>query len=110
MSEELKGIKETKEAVDLGLGLAKALKAAKADGKIDVADIAHLIPLLSVASTAVDGADQVVAELKDLSEAEAAELITHIMTGLVVEDAKARAIVEKSLKLVVAAHSLIKEI
>lgn len=102
------GIKETKELVDAVHTAIKAGKTALADGKIDIQDLGQILVLIPAIQSAVDGAKEIPSELKDLDSAEAAELVTHVMTGLAIDDAKAREVIEKSLKVAVAAYELVK--
>lgn len=107
---EVVGVKELKEAVDLALGVVKAAGAVTADGKVDLADIGALIELSPLVGPGIAGADQIPAELKDLSAEEAAEVSAHVMAKLVVKDAKARKIIEDSLAVALALHKLVKTI
>ena len=75
-------IKETKEMVDFVIGLASAVNKSMADGKIDFADAGYLMAAMMVAGPAFGGAVAIPAELKDLSEAEAAELFAHVKEKL----------------------------
>lgn len=74
------GIKETKEVLKVGLMLQEALKGALSDGKFGFEDIAQFIPLLGSVSGAIEGIEQVPAELADLDAGEFDELV------LVVQD------------------------
>ena len=73
------GIKETKEIISgvklLGVDVASAL----ADGKIDFSDVQYAVDLAKNAQVLVDavnGANQVGSEIKDLDQAELLELGT----------------------------------
>lgn len=68
-------IKETKELLVAGFQGAAIFKSALADGKIGIGDIGLILPLIGVLNSAVDGIDQVPAELADLSEGEYDELV-----------------------------------
>lgn len=104
------GTKELKELLDLALaGVESGVKMAE-DGKFDVMDLAHIWPTVQAAPAAFAGVGQIPAELKDLDSSEAAELVAHVVAKLAVDDAKAMAIVEASLKLLVAGHGLYKAI
>jgi hypothetical protein len=78
MEAENKSIKETKELF-AGLGLvAKEVKGALADGKINVNDVQHILNLgkqHQVLIDAVNGVKEIPAELKDLDKAELLEII-----------------------------------
>jgi hypothetical protein len=107
MSEKL-GIKELKELVELPLGLVSAWHDAKADGKVGYEDAALLFKLFPVVGPALDGVSGVPSELADLSSEEAGELVVHVMGKLAIDDPKARALAEKSLKVLAAAYDLYK--
>lgn len=75
---EKKTIKETKELF-AGLGLvAKEVKGALADGKIDLSDLKHVVELgkeHQVLVDAIQGVNEVPAELKDLDKEELLEIL-----------------------------------
>ena len=83
------GIKETKEMLDLGFELAKAGKAALADGKVNFFDLPVIIPVFAKVGPAVDGAAMIPAELGDIDEFESKELIDYAKAKLpeIVDDA-----------------------
>jgi hypothetical protein len=111
MSEEIKGTKNLVEVVDLGLGILDvAVQAKKNDGKYGPEDLALVLQLLPLVSPAVADISEVPAELADLSAEEAADLVAHIMAKFAVDDAKAKAILEKSLKAAYAVYALVKEV
>lgn len=71
------GIKETKEVLLLGFAVGKAYKAAKQDdGEITMMDFSHLVNLFPVIGPAIEGANNIPNELKDLSKEEIEELMT----------------------------------
>lgn len=79
---ETKGIKETLEVLDGVKVLIVQAKAVFADGKVNLADLPVLLGLLqnlSVLNAAVQGADQVIAEAKDLSSEEATVVIAKVL-------------------------------
>jgi len=112
--EEQKGTKELVEVVDFAMGLAKLGVDIGADKKVDMSDLGlalQRIPeLAGVAVMAFQGIGEVPMELKDMSEEEAAKLVAHVMGKLAVEEPKARAIVEASLKASYAGYALVKAI
>lgn len=107
MAEET-GVVQVKEVADLIVAIVKGAKAVGADGKIDLADLGQLVALAPALIAAADKIDQVPAELKDLSEAEAAELGAHLVAGLALESAHAQVVAEKGLSAVVALFGLVK--
>jgi hypothetical protein len=74
------GIENTVNFVKFGAALAVAIKAAKADGKIDVADIALLFPVVPMVGPMITGAGQVPKELGDLDDDELNQLIAAVGT------------------------------
>lgn len=84
MAEE-KGIKEISELI-AGLELvAVAAKKIGADGKVNMADIPVAVEVLTKMSAlvaAVDGINQLPAEVKDLSGEEAQELLTLLLAAV----------------------------
>ena len=96
--------------MDLALaGVSVGVSASK-DGKIGVEDFGYLMALVPVVGPAIEGIDKVPAELADLDESEAAEVIAHVMGKLAVDDAKAIAIIGKSLKAIAAVYELVKAV
>ena len=69
------GIKETKELLDFGFKLQKAVSAALENGKVGVADFPEFFPALMASAKAFSGAEKVPSELADLSEEEIGELV-----------------------------------
>lgn len=81
----MKDLKEVKELFAGLMVLVEDYKAAMADGKISIADLPVLAKLSSqvgVIVAAVEGLDQVPAELKDLTADEAKEVVG-LVFGLV---------------------------
>lgn len=81
-------IQNTKELFDLGVAAVMAIKAAKADGKIDLADLGQLMIIFPKAGPAFDQIDLVPKELGELDELESKELLEHASKslGMAVED------------------------
>ncbi|MBX3017984.1 MAG: hypothetical protein KF767_08850 [Bdellovibrionaceae bacterium] len=75
---EAKGIKELKELLEGLALLGVAGKKIMADGKVNLADLPVVIGLVqdaSVLTAAVQGTNEIPAEVKDLSAEEAQELL-----------------------------------
>ncbi len=70
-------IKETKELLDLVFVAGLAFKNANSDGQINAADLGHLVPVFVAAGPAFEKIDQVPAEVGDLSQPEAEELLAY---------------------------------
>lgn len=107
---EAKGIESVKKVID---GLAKlassGIKVAE-DKKISLEDLPEAVAIISAIGPLVDSAKDCPAELSDLSEAEAAELIGHVAAKLSIVDEKAKDIVIASLKVASAGVALVKAI
>lgn len=80
MSEEKKlGIKDSKEMLLFLFMFGKVVKEAKEnDGKIDYMDAMLLMKLMPLLGPAFDGASNIAAEIKDIDDAEAAEMIEYL--------------------------------
>lgn len=83
---EKKGVKETKELALFIGALGSAFSKAKDDGKITLDDAMLLVPLLGLAKEAIQDADQVVAELKDLDDDEKKEIIEEFKSAFDLKD------------------------
>lgn len=68
-------VQNTIEVLDLGMSLAKAIKSAKADGKLDVADIAHLLPIITKVEPAIKDVDQIPLELEELDKEDSERIL-----------------------------------
>lgn len=69
------GVKETKEAFELGFALVSAAQCAMADGKVTLGDIACVIPVFPKLEPGVDGLALVPQELGELDEVDEKELL-----------------------------------
>lgn len=92
-------IKNLKELVSAVAKSVKAGLSIAADGKIALDDLGAIIALAPVVGPAIEGIDQLPAEIKDMNQEELAELLAHISSELVVDNPKAQLIIEKSLAL-----------
>lgn len=102
------GTKNLTEVVDLALAGVDTFVKAKADGKIDAADLGLLLSLIPAVGPAIDGIGEIPAEIKDLDVAEAQALVAHVMAKLTITDDKAIAVINASLKMLVAGLELAK--
>jgi hypothetical protein len=104
MSEEF-SIKETKEILLACFKIAGSVKAANADGKIDINDAALFFSVIPTLGPAFEGISNVPKELKDLSAEEVSELEIYISkeVGDLVEKEKLMSQINAGLKLV---HSM----
>lgn len=106
------GIQETKDCLDLVLDLFGMGKEMAADGKLSVTDLGILVtkaPMLTMAAVkAFEGVKEIPAELSELSEQEAAELVAHVSAKVLPDTSdKAKLIAEKAFKVVIAAYGLV---
>lgn len=104
-------IKDTKEALKLIFSLLKVLKVSKEnDGKIDLMDMQNLMMAFPHVSPAIEGADTIVEEIKDLDEEEAKELLDFAMKeiGEALDKEELIVKIEKSLKAAVAIFEAVK--
>lgn len=87
------GVKETKEAFELGFALVSAAQCAMADGKVTFGDIACIIPVLPKLEAGIAGLGLVPQELGELDEVDEKELLDFAKSKLpdVVSDAALRA-------------------
>lgn len=74
---EKKSIKELEEAMVFGLSIAKAGIDALGDG-VDIGDLFAILPVLKLAPEAIKGAEEIPAELADLSDAEVDHLVARV--------------------------------
>lgn len=74
---EKEGVKEFKDVVRFGLKLGQALQGALEDGSINIMDALKFLPVLKELQSAVQGANKIPAELKDLDEKEKDELVAY---------------------------------
>lgn len=102
------------EVVDFGLDLVQLGVDVAADKKVDMADLGLLLSraplLIGEGVAAVEGASLIPQELSAMKEEDAAAVVAHVVAKLAVDDAKAKLIVEKSLKAAFAAYELGKAI
>lgn len=104
------GTKELKDVLDLVLTTVEVGKLALADGKVGIEDMGLLLKLIPAVGPAIQGVNMVPAELADMDEAEAAEVVAHVMAKLTIDDAKARAVIAASLKTLIAGYELVKSL
>lgn len=71
-------MKETLDILFLVRAIADAIERARSDGKFDWFDLSHLGPLKEYVKTAIEGSQNIPAELLDLD----AEEIKILLTGL----------------------------
>lgn len=76
------GLKETKEALDLGFALVAATKSALEDGKVNLLDAAELFKIIPAVGPAVDGLPLIAKELGELDAQDSAELLAYAAAGL----------------------------
>jgi hypothetical protein len=102
------GINETKDVVLAAVALGNAVSKSLEDGKIGISDVGSFVGAVTALPAALAGIGQVKAELADLDDAEKAELLAAVKSHFDIADDKVEAIVEDSLKLVVALHGFVR--
>lgn len=102
------GTQETKEVLDFVVQLAHSIESARADGSIGFSDVTDLVDVLMKVGAAFDGISEVPAEVKDLTEEEAAELNQHVKDTLDLQDDRAESITELSLDIGLKVYQLIQ--
>ena len=92
------GIKETKEMLGFILALSNALAQSMEDnGKLDLADVLKFLPALNSASVAMEDSGKIMAELKDLDEAEVIELNRFVAANFDIADDAREAAIENGV-------------
>lgn len=76
------GVQNVVEIIQFGAAVAKAIKEAKADGKIDLKDVGLLFPVAPLVVPMIDGIGQVPKELGDLDDSELAVLLAEVGKAL----------------------------
>lgn len=108
MSEKV-DIKDLKEVLEFGFELLSAGQDVLGKG-LDLSKLpAHLVPLYTKAIPAFENIGDIVPELADLSNEEAAELVA-LIASKGVDNAKTQEIIQKSLLCAISAYNLVKAI
>jgi hypothetical protein len=96
---EKKGIKETLEAMQFGFASAKAVAEALPGG-ITIIDLFKALPVLQTAPEAIEGADEIPAELLDLSDSECVVILEKAKgyLGADASDEKVKAVAVAAIK------------
>lgn len=105
-------IHNTKEAMALGIAIAVAVKNSRADGKIDSADLIHLVAVFPVVGPALEDVSMIPNELKDLDDAEAAELLAEVVLLIpsITDNEKTARVAILAVKAAMAIGALVKEL
>lgn len=105
------GVKETEEALELGLAVAQAVKGAKGDGSINAGDVVHLIPVVAKVGPALSDVEKIPKELGELDKEDATALLAFAASKLPgLGDEKLVAVAGKSLAVAVAVAELVSEL
>lgn len=105
---EKKGIKDLMEVLDFGFELSSKGKAMFQNG-FDANQLVAIMGLYPKAALAIDGFENVIPEIKDLDETEAAEVIGFVVSKGVASEEAGR-IAHKSIVVAIKAYELYKEI
>lgn len=99
-------IKELKEVVVFIIEGYLAGRKMLEDDKIGLTDLAHALPLIPSLIAAVEGIKEIPEEVKDLSAAEATELITFVANAFGITQERAVPKLQKSFDIARALKSL----
>jgi hypothetical protein len=101
------GIKEIKELLAFGFKLQKAIMGSLDDGKINVVtDAPKFLSALLAAPKAFGGMNLILAEIKDLSEAEREELLTFVQEEFELADQNLEYLIEDTLDQLIGIFKL----
>lgn len=101
------GIKEIKELLSFGFKLQKAIMGSLDDGKINVVtDAPKFLSALLAAPKAFGGMNLILAEIKDLSEAEREELLTFVQEEFELADQNLEYLIEDTLDQLIGIFKL----
>ena len=102
------GIKETKELLKFVIDFGEAIETALADKKFEIAELSLLIAPLMQVGPAFEGIDKLGGEMKDLTEAEMAELKAYVEDELDLKNDNLEEIIERGLGLAITIYSFVK--
>ncbi len=102
----MSGIKETQEALAFAVAIGNATGISLQDGKFDTMDIVNYVGALTKFPAAVEGANQIPVELKDLDEAESQALIAQIKDQLDLPQDEIEEAIEDHLEVVRVIYNL----
>lgn len=91
-------LKETKEVVDFIISFAEALAASLNDGHLSVTDAIHFWEPISNISDAVEGFEDVLEEIKHLSEDDMHDLCEYIIEEFDIDQDDVEEMIEKALQ------------
>lgn len=103
-----KGIQNSLEVIKFGVALAKAIDAAKADGKIDLGDLGQLFPVAPLVVPMIDGIAEVPKELGDLDDVEMEALLAEAAVILGSSGPETVAKIKAALQFARAGYDLYK--
>lgn len=107
MNEKM-GIDELKDVIRFGISLGESVDQALADGKFDITELGLLMTPIMQIGPAFTGIDKVGGEIKDLDEAELAELKLFVEEELDLANDKVEEIIEKALGIGVQVYGLVQ--
>ncbi len=107
MAEELKGIETLKKAVVFAISVANQVTEVMKDGKFSWTESFSFIDELRDGITVVKSGTEILAELKDLSIEERAELYSFVQAEFDIADDRVEKIVEDALGIAFSIVSLI---
>lgn len=104
------GIKESKELLTFLARLGNSIDKALEDNKITVSDASYLFDPIFAAKGAFEGVNLIPAELSDLDNDEALELVFTVKTELDLRDDQGEELTEEGLALAIQLVSYINKI
>lgn len=104
------GIKESKELITFIARLGSAIKGALEDGQIGFTDIQELFGPIMASKAAFEDVQLIPAELADLSQTEASELVATLQRELDLDGSEAEFLTEEGLALAFALVSYVNKL
>lgn len=92
-------IDNLKELVSLVFEMGEAISESLEDGKISIMDAPHFVGIFKKIGPALEGIDEIPAELADIDDAELDELIDFISEEFDIDNEELEAKVEEGLEL-----------
>jgi hypothetical protein len=106
----MSGIKETRELLLFVIEFGNALGKSLEDGKISVLELGNFIGSLGAVAPAFEGIADLPTEIKDLDEAEKAELVKLVEDRFDIPQDGVEALIEKGLKTGVALAEFVNDV
>jgi ActR/RegA family two-component response regulator len=102
------GIEHFKVLIDVGLEVPKKIAEITADGKVDLFEIIGLVPTATALVAVAKGWKDIVAEFKDLDDAERTQIHDYFAEKFTIPDKDVEAFVEDALSWALTTISLVQ--